>query len=198
MRRTLSGLAAAILVMAASPAVWADFYMYKDKSGVLRFTNAPSNSDYRFFMSEGPALLRLKGYRDPARAKKYDPLIVAAADRHKIDRALIKAVIRAESDFVPHATSPKGAQGLMQLMPGTARLHGVRRAYDPEDNVEGGVRHLRQLLDRYGGNVRLALAAYNAGAGAVDKYGGVPPYPETWQYLERVLRFREHYQRQQG
>jgi soluble lytic murein transglycosylase-like protein len=172
--------------------------MYKEKSGVLKFTNAPSQPEYRLFMAEVPHLLRLKGFRDPARAKKYDPLITAAADRYKIDRALIKAVIRAESDFVPHATSPKGAQGLMQLMPATARLHGVMKAYDPADNVEGGVRHLRQLLDRYGGNVRLALAAYNAGSGAVDKHGGVPPYPETWQYLDRVMRFREHYDRQGG
>lgn len=198
MRRTLSGLAiSAVLVVTAAPAS-ADFYMYKDKSGVLKFTNAPSTPEYSFFMAEVPHLLRLKGFRDPTRAKKYDPLIASAADRYKIDRSLIKAVIRAESDFLPHATSPKGAQGLMQLMPATARLHGVLRAYDPEDNVEGGVRHLRQLLDRYGGNVRLALAAYNAGSGAVDKHGGVPPYPETWQYLERVMRFREHYDRQGG
>jgi len=172
--------------------------MYKEKSGVLKFTNAPSQPEYRFFMAEVPHLLRIRGFADPARAKKYDPLIVAAADRYKVDVSLIKAVIRAESDFVPSATSPKGAQGLMQLMPATARLHGVLSAYDPEDNVDGGVRHLRLLLDRYGGNVRLALAAYNAGAGAVDKHGGVPPYPETWQYLDRVLRFRDAYERQGG
>lgn len=198
MRGTLLGATAAAAVLVASSSARADFYMYKDKSGVLRFTNAPAAPEYRFFMAEEPRRLRIKGFRDPARAKKYDPLIAAAAERYKIDRALIKAVIRAESDFVPHATSPKGAQGLMQLMPATARLHGVARAYDPADNVEGGVRHLRQLLDRYGGNVRLALAAYNAGAGAVDKHGGVPPYPETWQYLERVMRFRDHYQHPGG
>lgn len=172
--------------------------MYKDKTGVLKFTNAPAQPGYKFFMAEVPRLLRLKGFLDPNRAKKYDPLIASAADRYKVDMSLIKAVIRAESGFSPMATSPKGAQGLMQLMPATARLHGVVQAYDPEDNVEGGVRHLRLLLDRYGGNVRLALAAYNAGSGAVDKYGGVPPYPETWEYLDRVLSFREQYAQKGG
>jgi soluble lytic murein transglycosylase len=194
----LFGLAAIVAVTLPTPPSRADFYMYRDKAGVLKFTNAPAQPGYRFFMAEAPHLLRLKGFRDPARAKKYDPVIASAAERYKVDRSLIKAVIRAESDFVPQATSPKGAQGLMQLMPATARLHGVQQAYDPEDNVEGGVRHLRQLLDRYGGNVRLALAAYNAGSGAVDKHGGVPPYPETWQYLERVMRFRDVYERQGG
>jgi soluble lytic murein transglycosylase-like protein len=194
----MSGLAAVCVLSTACPPASADFYMYRDKGGVLRFTNAPSQPEYRFFMAEVPHLLRLKGFADPARAKRYDPLIAAAAERYKVDMSLIKAVIRAESGFSAHATSPKGAQGLMQLMPATARLHGVLSVYDPEDNVEGGVRHLRLLLDRYGGNVRLALAAYNAGAGAVDKYGGVPPYPETWQYLNRVMQFRDHYDRQGG
>jgi soluble lytic murein transglycosylase len=198
MRRSLFGLTATVAVLTLSATAHSDFYMYRDKGGVLKFTNAPAQPGYKFFMAEQPKLLRLKGFRDPARAKKYDPVIAAAAERFKVDRALIKAVIRAESDFVPSATSPKGAQGLMQLMPATARLHGVQQAYDPEDNIEGGVRHLRQLLDRYGGNVRLALAAYNAGSGNVDKHGGVPPFPETWNYLERVTRFREHYERQGG
>jgi soluble lytic murein transglycosylase-like protein len=198
MRRSTHGaLVVALLVVSASSAR-ADFYMYRERSGVLKFTNAPSAPEYRFFMAEVPHLLRLKGFTDPARAKKYDPLIASAADRYKVDMSLIKAVIRAESDFVPQATSPKGAQGLMQLMPATARLHGVVSAYDPQDNVEGGVRHLRKLLDRYGGNVRLAVAAYNAGEGAVDKHGGVPPFPETVNYLERVMRFREVYERQGG
>lgn len=198
MRRSLPGLAAIVAVLSSATPSGADFYMYREKSGVLNITNAPSQPEYRFYMAEVPHLLRLRGFTDPMRAKKYDPVIVSAAERYKVDVALIKAVIRAESDFVPSATSPKGAQGLMQLMPATARLHGVMSAYDPEDNVEGGVRHLRLLLDRYGGNVRLALAAYNAGSGAVDKHGGVPPYPETWQYLDRVLRFRDAYERQGG
>ena len=109
----------------------------------------------------------------------------------------MKAVIRAESDFVPYAVSPKGAQGLMQLMPETARLRNVWRVFEPRENVEGGVSHLRYLLDRYGGNLKLALAAYNAGEKAVEAHGGVPPYPETIEYLSRVLRFRDLYLHEQ-
>jgi soluble lytic murein transglycosylase-like protein len=111
--------------------------------------------------------------------------------------ALVKAVIRAESDFVPEAVSPKGALGLMQLMPATARMHNVWRIMEPQQNVEGGVEHLRYLLDRYAGNLQWALAAYNAGEKAVEVHGGVPPYPETWEYLTRVLRFRDSYRREQ-
>jgi len=190
---SLGLLLAAVLALPAG----ADIYMYRDKRGVLHFSNAPAEPGYRFFMEEAPRF-SLPGYRDPQRARQYDPIIRAAAARHGVDPALVKAVIRAESDFVPVARSPKGALGLMQLMPATARLHRVARVYDPVENVEAGVRHLRLLLDRYGGNVRLALAAYNAGAGAVDAHGGVPPYPETWEYLERVLRYRELYRRDGG
>jgi soluble lytic murein transglycosylase-like protein len=132
-----------------------------------------------------------------ARRKAFDAIIRDVARRHQVDVALVKAVIRAESDFVPQAVSPKGALGLMQLMPATARRHNVWRVLEPRQNVEGGVTHLRYLLDRYGGNLRLALAAYNAGEKAVDAYGGVPPYPETSEYLERVMRFRASYLREQ-
>ena len=125
----------------------------------------------------------------------YDEIIKTAAVRHRIDSNLIKAVIRVESDFVAHAVSPKGALGLMQLMPGTARMLKVRRAFDPNANVDGGVRHLRYLMDRYQGNLRLVLAAYNAGEGAVKKYKGIPPYPETQDYVRRVLQYRDVYVR---
>jgi len=99
----------------------------------------------------------------------------------------VEAVIRVESGFKPGAVSPKGAQGLMQLMPATAAMLGVRNAFDPRENVEGGVRHLRYLIDRYAGNLPLVLAAYNAGEGAVAQYGGIPPYPETQQYVRKVM-----------
>lgn len=115
-----------------------------------------------------------------------------AARRHGVSEALIFAVIRYESDFDPFAVSRKGARGLMHLMPDTARSLGVRDAFDPIDNIDGGVRHLRGLLDRFDDNVALALAAYNAGERAVATYGGVPPYPETREYVRRVLGlFRE-------
>src|SRR5207237_8307887 len=115
----------------------------------------------------------------------FDPLIAEVASRYRMDRALVKAVIRAESGFQPHAVSRKGARGLMQLMPGTALLHGVRHIHEPSENIEGGVQHLRMLLDRYNNNVPLALAAYNAGEQAVDQARGIPAFAETRDYVWR-------------
>jgi soluble lytic murein transglycosylase-like protein len=126
----------------------------------------------------------------------YDGLIREAADRNDLEYALVKAVIRAESDFDRLAVSPKGASGLMQLMPVTAAEHTVRNVFLARENIEAGCEHLRELLDRYGSDVERALAAYNAGARRVDEWGGVPPIPETRQYLERVLRYRLAYQRE--
>jgi len=121
-------------------------------------------------------------------AAPYRDLIRAAAARHGLAPELVESVIRVESNFEARAISPKGARGLMQLMPATAAKLGVRNAFDGRQNIEGGVRHLRHLVDRYGGNLALALAAYNAGAEAVGRYGGIPPYPETQAYVARVLR----------
>ncbi|HYR97275.1 MAG TPA: lytic transglycosylase domain-containing protein [Candidatus Binatus sp.] len=126
----------------------------------------------------------------------YDAMIREAADRNELEYALVKAVIRAESDFDHLAISPKGARGLMQLMPATAAEHLVRNVFLPRENIEAGCRHLRELLDRYGFDVERAVAAYNAGARRVDEWGGVPPIPETREYLERVLRYRIAYLRE--
>jgi soluble lytic murein transglycosylase-like protein len=114
-------------------------------------------------------------------------LAFEAARRHHLDPALVQAVVAVESGFRPDAVSPKGAQGLMQLMPATARYLGVKDSLDPADNLDGGTRYLRELLERYNGDVKRALAAYNAGQGAVARHGGVPPYPETLAYVRRVL-----------
>jgi len=126
----------------------------------------------------------------------YDTLIRDIADRYEVEYALVKAMIKAESDFDRTAVSRKGARGLMQLMPETAAQHQVQDVFLPRDNIEGGCRHLRMLLDRYGGNLTLAIAAYNAGTRTVEEAGGVPPIPETREDLARVLRYRLAYLRE--
>lgn len=122
----------------------------------------------------------------PVAPKPFAEIIDAASMRHGVNPALVSALIEVESAYRPDAVSPKGAMGLMQLMPGTAREYAVADPYDPTANIEAGTRHLRALLDRYG--VNSALAAYNAGEGPVQKFGGVPPYPETHRYITKILR----------
>ena len=129
--------------------------------------------------------------RGTVRRGDIDALIGANAASYSVDPALVRSIVEAESGFNPRATSPAGARGLMQLMPGTAQSLGVVDAYDPAENLRGGTRYLRGLLDRFG-DVRLAVAAYNAGPAAVERFGGVPPFPETQAYVRRVLtRYRE-------
>jgi soluble lytic murein transglycosylase-like protein len=170
-----------------APAVFADVYVYKDKQGVLTFTNVPTHYGFRRVIRDGAPRF--------SNSASYDDLIRSASDRHNVDADLIRAVIKVESDFDSSARSHKGAMGLMQLMPETARLHNVLDLFDPGANIEGGVRHLKLLMGRYHGNLELSLAAYNAGIKAVERHGGIPPFAETREYVRRVLG---HYQVYRG
>ncbi len=125
--------------------------------------------------------------------RQFEGVVRSASYRYDVDPYLVLGMIRVESNFDAHAVSHKGAKGLMQLMPATARFHKVDNAYDPVQNIYGGVRHFRLLLDRFDGNVQLALAAYNAGAGAVAKYNRIPPYRETRNYVRRVMGYYQFY-----
>jgi transglycosylase-like protein with SLT domain/uncharacterized protein DUF4124 len=185
MIRTLIAVSALSMFVAVAQPVRADVYMYKDKQGVLTFTNVPNHTGYKRILKDTGGSLG----GGTATSAAFDELIRSASGRYNVDPDLIRAVIKTESDFNTNARSNKGAMGLMQLMPETARLHNVADAYDPNANVEGGVRHLRMLLERYQGDLELSLAAYNAGAGAVEKHGGIPPYNETREYVRKVLRY---------
>jgi soluble lytic murein transglycosylase-like protein len=174
---------AAILTSVTGAA--ASSYRLVEPDGTVHFTNAPNDPRYQRMGLSGSqaALLRLP----IAQLPRYAAEIEEAATHYGVPRRLIEEVIRAESAFNASAVSAKGARGLMQLMPATASMLGVRNSFDPGENIRGGVRHLRMLIDRYGNNLPLALAAYNAGEQAVNAYGGIPPYPETQQYVRKIL-----------
>jgi soluble lytic murein transglycosylase-like protein len=183
----LAVLGSLTLLTTLAPSAFASsLYRRVDEDGVTHFTNAPT--DPRFKRVGGLSGTEQGWFRLPEAVRsRYSGEIREIAARHGVDADLVEAVIRVESAFNPRAVSNRGAQGLMQLMPRTASALGVRNVFDPYQNIEGGVRHLRYLLDRYPGNVPLALAAYNAGEKAVDYYRGVPPYAETTQYVQRIL-----------
>ncbi len=173
----------------------ADIYGYTDNAGGMHYSNVPTDRRYLLLLTEP---------KDPARPHKgptnttadwlrlgaaYSDLIDTAARRAQVQPALLRAVIAIESGFDPQAVSPKGAQGLMQLRPATARRYGVERPFDPAQNLRGGARYLSDLLKRYGNDMQLALAAYNAGEDAVDRNGrNIPPFPETQAYVPAVIK----------
>ena len=186
-----------LIVLIPIQPILADIYRYEDEEGIIHFTDAPTDRRFKIFMRDFKkdkllrSRLRLPGIANPA---EYEKIIRDSADKYGVSVSLVKAVIHAESGYDPNAVSPKGASGLMQLMPGTARSLKVSNSFDPKDNVEGGVKYLRFLLDTFRGDVSLALAAYNAGLNKVARFGGIPPYTETRTYVNRVLSYMQSYQ----
>jgi soluble lytic murein transglycosylase-like protein len=188
-------LFAGALLLFSSP-VTADIYRYEDDEGVTHFTDAPTDRRFKIFMRDIKKDLQLRtSFRLAGNPDEYEPLINRYAQEYGVDRALVKAVIHAESGYNPNAVSRKGAQGLMQLMPKTAEHLKVADSFDPAQNIKGGVKYLRFLLDTCKGNETMALAAYNAGLSRVAQHGGVPPITETRNYVDRVLTYRNTYRR---
>lgn len=173
-----------------------DIYEYVGGNGALEVTNVPTDDRFE------PAEPRVRRLRVRASAEEVETAVERHAWQYKLHPALLLAVIKAESDFNPTVISRSGAVGLMQLIPETAIRHGVRNLYDTDDNIRGGARHLRYLLDRFNGNMRLAVAAYNAGERRVERYHAIPPYQETRDYVRKVMiyykSFRGHYQTSPG
>ncbi len=182
--------------------VQAAYFLYQLPDGTRIFTDRPKfDKNYKLIrksrdvsnMGRYAAGHGNFGAAPAANYMRFENIIHAVANRHKIDAALVKAVIHIESLFNPNATSRKGASGLMQLMPSTAERYGVTDLYSPRQNIEAGVRYLRDLMKRYPKRIKLVLAAYNAGEEAVDRYKGIPPYRETRNYVTKVLKYKNFY-----
>ncbi len=209
-------LALSLLSLRLPPAA-ADIWQCRGPDGALNITNVrpPRGSRCRLIVRETPR--RPKARRRAARRtsrpsrssaaprvprgerhRRYDTLLREAAARYQLPFAFLKAVVSVESDFTPTALSDKGAMGLMQLMPRTAAAMGVTDPFDPVQNVFGGARYLRVLANRFGGDLVLTIAAYHAGAGAVKRHGGVPPYPDTRRYVQRVLEAYTRFRAMEG
>ncbi len=190
-----------ICLLAGSGSAHADIYKYTDKKGTVHFTNVPSSPKYQMYKKNNHGddtdnfaktpVYRLGTHADE---KRYDRIIKPLCRKYDVDAALVKAVIKTESDFDPFAVSSKGAQGLMQLMPGTAKDLQVKNPFDPQQNLQGGISYLRQMLDIFKGNTKLALAAYNAGSTTVINCGWrIPNIPETRNYVQKVMYHLNRY-----
>ena len=167
-----------VLVLGLSNPAAAEVYIQVDESGISHFTDSPMEAGYQLFWTEAVT----------GRESRFDTTIRLAAASHGLDPDLVKAIVKAESGFDPKAVSKKGARGLMQLMPETAKQYGVKDPFDPKENIRAGTRHLKRMLDRFGSTEK-ALAAYNAGPTVVMHYKGIPPYRETREYVKRVMRY---------
>lgn len=173
-----------LFVFCGNTIVSADVYRYCDKDGVWHFTNVQTDARYKLYF-------RTYEKKSSEYIKEYEGIIQQASRTFNVDPLLIRAVIKAESDFDHRAVSKKGAQGLMQLMPQTATKMKVANPFNPEENIFGGTRYLSLLLERFNNDESLALAAYNAGPEKVKDYQGIPPYPETKSFVTKVLNFYE-------
>jgi hypothetical protein len=181
--------------------VLADIYQYTDENGVMHFSNVSVGTAKKYKKLKSAAAEKQQATATPSSTapsqvpssssdspSAYVDIINSACNRHGVDPALVHAIVKVESDFNPYAMSRKGAMGLMQLMPQTAAEMKVGNSFNPHDNIDGGVKYVRYLIDRYEGNLSLALAAYNSGETAVKKWGTIPPYRETQNYVQRILR----------
>jgi soluble lytic murein transglycosylase len=166
---------------------FADIFKYIDEKGVPRFTNIKKDTRYKLY-------IKVKNEDPEVFMNKYGSLINQASRQFNLKPSLVKAVIMVESGFDPKAVSKKGAQGLMQLMPKTAVDMAIDDPHNPEENIFGGTRYLSKLMERFKNDVKLALAAYNAGPERVEKYNGVPPFPETERFIKKVMSFYKQYE----
>lgn len=189
----------ALVSLTLSQSSSADIYTRTDENGTVHFTNqrpkGKARGKYKVFLKTPPNRRARPGVvpvparsQDPARFSRYDASIREAARIYSVPEAFIRAVILVESNYDPRVVSYAGAEGLMQLMPGTAKRMNVQNSFDPHDNIMGGTRYLRFLANMFGGDMVLTIAGYHAGEGAVMKYGGVPPYTSTHGYIKRVLK----------
>lgn len=175
-----------VLWGAFPPAAGGDIYWFQDEQGIVHMSNVPVDARFRF--KERERRQKETKILSGKRKRGYDKLIDKVARAEGLDSDLLRAVVETESNFDPNAVSKKGAVGLMQLMPETARGMGVTDLTHPAENLEAGARHLKRLIDKYEGQLTLALSAYNAGEKAVERYKGIPPFPETQDYVRKVLK----------
>jgi soluble lytic murein transglycosylase len=179
-------LSVVFILIAIVSSVHADIYMYIDDNGVMHFTNTPTSNqhEYKVYLKERKSISTEFQATD-----KYDKLISNASAEFNLDSRLLKAMIKAESDFDPRAISTKGAMGLMQIMPENFKMLNLENPFDPWQNIRAGAQYFKKLYKRFNGKLALSLAAYNAGPTAVDRYKNIPPYQETEEYVRRVLRY---------
>ena len=199
---TTTHLVILLLAMLLPASAQAAFFLYQLPDGSRVITDRPKfNKSYKL-VTKSRNVANLGRYAAghgnfntaPAiNYMRFENIIHRTASKHQVDASLVKAVIHTESYFNPNATSRKGASGLMQLMPATAERYGITDLYSPRQNIDAGVRYLRDLIKRYPKKIKLVLAAYNAGENAVDKYKGIPPYRETQNYVKKVLKYKKFY-----